>query len=72
MANQELGRKILNIALTKLAEKAVVETPPRFEGNNLGCLLAPKPGTGKDAKPKPAPGTDAEPSKPAPVKDPAA
>ncbi len=39
MANQELGRKILNIALTKLAEKAIVETPPRFEGNNLGCLL---------------------------------
>ena len=75
MANQELGRKILNIALTKLAEKAVVETPPRFEGNNLGCLLAPKPGTGKDAKaPKAAPGTDAAPAAPkaAPAKDPAA
>jgi translation initiation factor IF-3 len=74
MANQELGRKILNIALTKLGEKAVVEAPPRFEGNNLGCLLAPKPGVGKPNKPKPAPGTDAaDAPKPAPVpKDPAA
>ena len=74
MANQELGRKILNIALTKLGEKAVVEAPPRFEGNNLGCLLAPKPGVGKPNKAKPAAGTDAaEAPKPAPVvKDPAA
>jgi translation initiation factor IF-3 len=74
MANQELGRKILNIALTKLAEKAVVEAPPRFEGNNLGCLLAPKPGVGKPNKAKPAPGTDAaDAPKPAPAsKEPAA
>ena len=67
MANQELGRKILNKALTILGEKAVVEAPPRFEGNNLGCLLAPKPGVGKPQKHKPAPGTDSEASKLAPA-----
>ena len=74
MANQELGRKILDKALTTLAEKAVVEQHPKFEGNNLGCLLAPKPGVGgKEAKPKATPGTDAPASKPAPApKGPAA
>ena len=65
MANQELGRKILDKTLTSLADKAFVEQHAKFEGNNYGCLLAPKPGVGQAAKPKPAPGPDAAASKPA-------
>jgi translation initiation factor IF-3 len=64
MANQELGRKILDKALTTLSEKAVVELSPRFEGSNLGCLLAPK-STVKLAPAKPIPAPEAPASKPA-------
>ena len=42
MAHQELGRAILDKALTALNEHCVIEQHPKFENNNLGCLLAPK------------------------------
>ena len=42
MAHQELGRAILDKALAALNEHCVLEQYPKFEGNNLGCLLAPK------------------------------
>jgi translation initiation factor IF-3 len=53
MAHQDLGRAILTRALDSLAEVAVVEQPPRFEGNYLGCLLAPKTAGKGASKPKP-------------------
>jgi len=64
MAHQELGRTILAKALDNLADVCLVEQSPKFEGNNLGCLLAPKapgkaapkakPDTASEAAPKPS------------------
>ncbi|HXB98052.1 MAG TPA: translation initiation factor IF-3 [bacterium] len=64
MAHQELGRTILAKALDNLADVCLVEQSPKFEGNNLGCLLAPKapgkaapkakPDTAPEAAPKPS------------------
>jgi len=42
MAHQELGRAVLEKAMTALNEHCVIEQHAKFEGNNLGCLLAPK------------------------------
>lgn len=42
MAHQELGRAVLEKALGVLGDLCIVEQSPKFEGNNLGCLLAPK------------------------------
>jgi translation initiation factor IF-3 len=42
MAHQDLGRAVLEKALAALSEHAVMEQHPKFEGNNLGCLLTPK------------------------------
>lgn len=42
MAHQELGRAVLEKALAGLMEHCVIEQYAKFEGNNLGCLLAPK------------------------------
>jgi translation initiation factor IF-3 len=42
MAHQDLGRAVLEKALAALNEHGVLEQHPKFEGNNLGCLLAPK------------------------------
>jgi len=42
MAHQDLGRAVLEKALAALTEHGVMEQHPKFEGNNLGCLLAPK------------------------------
>jgi translation initiation factor IF-3 len=42
MAHQDLGRAVLEKALAALSEHGVLEQHPKFEGNNLGCLLAPK------------------------------
>ena len=54
MAHQEFGRTILAKSLAELAEVAIVEQHPKFEGNNLGCLLAPKAAfKGVASKPKP-------------------
>jgi translation initiation factor IF-3 len=66
MAHQEFGRTILAKSLADLAEVAIVEQHPKFEGNNLGCLLAPK-APGKVSAPKPK--TEAA---PAPAAAPAA
>ena len=51
-------------ALDNLADVCLVEQSPKFEGNNLGCLLAPKapgkaapkakPDTAPEAAPKPS------------------
>jgi translation initiation factor IF-3 len=62
MAHQELGRAILAKAMEALAEHAVVEQHPKFEGNNLGSLLAPKVTAKPAPKAKPA---APEPAKPA-------
>jgi translation initiation factor IF-3 len=65
MAHQELGRAILAKSLEALADVCMVEQHPKFEGNNLGCLLAPKaPGkpAPKAAKPETAPAPAAKPA----------
>ncbi len=54
MAHQELGRAVLDKALTVLNEHCVLEQSAKFEGNNLGCLLAPKANAVKPAAPKAA------------------
>jgi translation initiation factor IF-3 len=59
MAHQDLGRAVLEKALAALSEHGVLEQHPKFEGNNLGCLLAPKAvpvkAATKGAKPEAAP-----------------
>lgn len=59
MAHQELGRAVLDKALAALNEYCTLEQHPKFEGNNLGCLLAPKvmpvKPVAKGAKPEAAP-----------------
>lgn len=62
MAHQELGRNILAKAMAALSEHAVVEQHPKFEGNNLGSLLAPKNPVKPAPKGKPV---ASEPVKPA-------
>ena len=65
MAHQELGRTILAKALDVLADVCLVEQSPKFEGNNLGCLLAPKaPGKAAPNKPKPDTAPEAAPKPP--------
>jgi translation initiation factor IF-3 len=62
MAHQELGRTILAKALDNLADVCLVEQSPKFEGNNLGCLLAPKaPGKAAPSRPKPDTAPEAAP-----------
>lgn len=59
MAHQELGRAVLDKALAALNEHCTLEQHPKFEGNNLGCLLAPKTmpvkPVAKGAKPEASP-----------------
>ena len=59
MAHQDLGRAVLEKALAALSEHGVLEQHPKFEGNNLGCLLAPKAvpvkAVAKGPKPEAAP-----------------
>ena len=37
-----LGRKVMNVFLSKLEESASVERAPKLEGNNMFMILAPK------------------------------
>ncbi len=42
MANQELGRVVMQKVLDELANCGTVEHPPRMEGRSLTAILAPK------------------------------
>jgi len=44
MAHQDVSRKKMDRLLREIGEHALVETPPRMEGNVLVALLAPKKG----------------------------
>jgi translation initiation factor IF-3 len=49
MAHQEVGRAKMQRLLGEIGEHALIETPPRMEGNVLVALLAPKKGATKAA-----------------------
>jgi translation initiation factor IF-3 len=42
MANQEMGRAVMNTVITELASVGTIEYPPRMEGRNLIMVVAPK------------------------------
>lgn len=46
----QMGFETLRLFTTKLLDKAILESPPRFEGRRLWCIFAPIP-TGKKLAP---------------------
>lgn len=42
LANQELGRAVMNTVITELAAVGTIEQQPRLEGRNLIMVVAPK------------------------------
>ncbi|WP_447978745.1 translation initiation factor IF-3 [Candidatus Nitrospira bockiana] len=42
MANQELGRAVMNTVVEQLAESGTIEYAPRMEGRSLIMIVAPK------------------------------
>ncbi len=42
MANQEMGRTMMNTVMTQLAEIGTIEYSPRMEGRSLIMIVAPK------------------------------
>ena len=42
MANQEMGRTMMNIVMQELAEAGTIEYSPRMEGRSLIMIVAPK------------------------------
>jgi translation initiation factor IF-3 len=42
MANQEMGRAMMNTVIEQLADAGTVEYAPRMEGRNLIMIMAPK------------------------------
>jgi translation initiation factor IF-3 len=42
MANQEMGRSVMQAVLAELAEAGTVEYSPRMEGRSLIAIVAPK------------------------------
>lgn len=43
MAHTEFGRKILDRVTTELADVALIDLPPKQEGNNMSMVLSPRP-----------------------------
>lgn len=43
MAHQEFGAKIMERVKQDLTDVAVVDTPPKMEGNSMNMVLSPKP-----------------------------
>ncbi len=46
MANQELGRGVMNQVIDQLADSGVIEYAPRMEGRSLIMVVAPKGSSG--------------------------
>lgn len=42
MANQEMGRTLMNTVIAELGEKCTIEYAPRMEGRSLIMIVAPK------------------------------
>ncbi len=42
MANQEMGRAVMNTVIEQLADSGTIEYAPRMEGRNLIMIIAPK------------------------------
>lgn len=42
MANQEMGRTLMNMVITEVGEKGTIEYAPRMEGRSLIMIVAPK------------------------------
>jgi translation initiation factor IF-3 len=42
MANQEMGRTVMNSVMTQLADVGTIEYAPRMEGRSLIMIVAPK------------------------------
>lgn len=42
MANQEMGRTLMNIVIAEVGEKGTIEYAPRMEGRSLIMIVAPK------------------------------
>jgi translation initiation factor IF-3 len=57
IAHPEIGRRILERLMEELGELAVIESPPRLEGNQMHTILGRRPTTGgrSSAPPRPAP-----------------
>ena len=51
MAHRDLGRRVLERVIKEVAEKGVLETNPRMEGNTMHAIITPRKDAG--AKPKP-------------------
>jgi len=56
IVHSEIGREILNRLATEIGEVALIESPPRQEGNTMVQILAPKkePAVAAKARPKKA------------------
>jgi len=67
-AHKELGDELIARVITACAEKTSVEQPPKLNGKELSCILAPKSTKGKKQPgaeaPRPAPGLAPTPPKP--------
>jgi translation initiation factor IF-3 len=55
MANQELGRSVMNVVIEQLADSGVIEYAPRMEGRSLIMVVAPKGAAGSAASHHPTP-----------------
>ncbi len=42
MANQEMGRTLMNMVIAEVGEKGTIEYAPRMEGRSLIMIVAPK------------------------------
>jgi len=42
MANQEMGRAVINTVIEQLADSGTIENAPRMEGRSLIMIVAPK------------------------------
>jgi translation initiation factor IF-3 len=42
MANQEMGRAVMNAVVAELADTGTIEYAPRMEGRSLIMIVAPK------------------------------
>jgi translation initiation factor IF-3 len=42
MANQEMGRVVMNSVISELSEAGTIEYAPRMEGRSLIMIVAPK------------------------------
>jgi translation initiation factor IF-3 len=42
MANQEMGRSVMNSVIEQLAQCGTIEYSPRMEGRSLIMIVAPK------------------------------